>query len=185
MKELVIIDGYNYLFSIIDNIGLKDNELEEIREKFIEELAEYRNITGYDIIVVFDSYKYPKSIKSSRRYKGIEMIFSGSKTTADHIIEELSNIKKEYERKIIVTSDNTAQTVVFKENIYRKSSREFFMELQHLKKELKSRVKKINMQNRSAGFSSLEKRLKRDQIEKISGIIKSFNTGEPKNKKDR
>ena len=42
MKELVIIDGYNYLFDIFDNLRLKNNELEEIREKLIitqEELA--------------------------------------------------------------------------------------------------------------------------------------------------
>lgn len=185
MKELIIVDGYNYLFSVFDNIRLKDNELEEIREEFIEELSEYRNITGYDIIVVFDSYKYPKSVKSRIKYKGIELIFSGSKTTADHIIEELSNARKGYEKKIIVTSDNTAQTVVFKENIYRKSSREFRIELSNIKKDLKNKISKLNKENRISGFSSLEKRLKKDQMEKISKILKNFSGDKLKNKKDK
>ena len=45
-------------------------------DKFIGELAEYKNITGCDVIVVFDSYKYPKSEKSRSMHKGIEIIFS-------------------------------------------------------------------------------------------------------------
>lgn len=159
MKELVIIDGYNYLFSSSGNLLLKNDELEEIRERFIEELVEYKNITGSDIIVVFDSYKAEKSLKSSKKYKGIELIFSGTNTTADHIIEMLSNKKREYDKKTIVTSDNTAQTVIFKENIYRKSSREFCLELKQVKNELNRKIKNLNRQNRKTAFASLEKRL--------------------------
>lgn len=185
MRELVIIDGYNYLFSIFDNSHIKNNELEEMRDKFIEELAEYKNITGCDVIVVFDSYKYPKSEKSRSMHKGIEIIFSGSRKTADHIIEELSNTKKGYEKKIIVTSDNTAQTVVFKENIYRKSSREFEMELQHIKKDLSNKIRRINRQNAGSGFSSLEKRIGKNQMEEISRIAKNSIKEKSENKKNK
>ncbi len=185
MKELIIVDGYNYIFNIFDNIRLINNELEEIRDRFIDELAEYKIVAGCDVIVVFDSYKYPKSLKSRNVYKGIEVIFSGSKTTADHIIEELSNIKKGYEKKVIVTSDNLAQTVVFKENIYRKSSREFQAELQHIRKDLGNKIRKINKQRSSGSFSSIEKRLGKDQIEKMAKIVKNPDRKSLENKKDK
>ena len=168
---------------IFDNLRLKNNELEEIREKLIEELAEYKNITGYDIIVVFDSYKVTKSTKSTKKCKGIELIFSGAKTTADHIIELLSNTRKEYDRKTIVTSDNIAQTVIFKENIYRKSSREFFIELQNLQKNLSGKIKRLQKQNKETAFFSLEKRLKKLEQKKLSEIIKNNNVEYKKNKK--
>ena len=181
MKELVIIDGYNYLFGIFDNLRLKNNELEEIREKLIEELAEYKNITGYDIIVVFDSYKVTKSTKSTKKCKGIELIFSGAKTTADHIIELLSNTRKEYDRKTIVTSDNIAQTVIFKENIYRKSSREFYLELQNIKAVLDKKIQSLNRQNRKTGFFSLEKRLGKNGLQSVTKYFVTGNEKKPKN----
>jgi len=170
MKELVIIDGYNYLFNVYDSSRLSKNELEGIREKFIEELVEYKSITGSDIVVVFDSYKFSGSIRNTKKYKGVEIVFSGSKTTADHIIEEMSYSKEGYDKKVIVTSDGTAQTVVFKENINRKSSREFFIELKKIKSDLRDKIRKINRDNRISGFPSLEKRLGKDQFNKISKL---------------
>jgi len=170
MKELLIIDGYNYLFNIFDNRKLSKNELEEIREKFVDELVEYKNITGFDVIVVFDSYKFPGSVRNSKEYKGIEIIFSGVKTTADHIIEEISYSRKGYDKKFIITSDNTAQTVVFKENIYRKSSREFYIELKKIKNDLKNKMRKMNIGNRKSSFSTIEKRLNKEQFERVSKL---------------
>ena len=163
MKNLFIIDGYNFIFHFYRPDLLKGYDLEILREKFISDLSDYFHGFSGKVIVVFDSSKNIGSIRHSKKVKGIEVVFSGSKKSADTIIEEIAHNKQGFDRKYVVTSDNIQQTVVFKENIYRKSIREFSLELASQKQQAKMSIKDINKMS-SAGFLSIGKRIKKKNL---------------------
>ena len=169
MKSLIVIDGYNFIFNYFDNRAIINDQLEMLREKLIDDLIQYKHNSDFDIIIVFDSNKSSDKSRHSSRIKGVEVIFSGKTKNADSVIEELAHSKAGYDKKFIVTSDNIQQTVIFKENIYRKSVREFCIELNSQKKEVTRKINELGKsQNRS--FSSLEKRLSQKSIEEFSKI---------------
>jgi hypothetical protein len=172
MRELIVIDGYNFIFRYYKSKNNKNGELELLRDKLVENLVEYKNQTGFDIVVVFDSHMSKNKAKSSLKYKGIEIIYSGERKSADDVIEKIAFLKSGYDRKYIVTSDNIQQTVIFKENIYRKSIREFYSEIKARKKETRSKIENSNKKQSAFGFLSIEKRLKKDQREEILKIKK-------------
>ena len=169
MKSLLVVDGYNFIFGCNDNRLTDKSELELLREKLIEDLAEYKYGTDYDIIVVFDSKMSEQKNRNSIKYTGIEIIFSGKIKAADNVIEEIAHRREGYEKKYIVTSDNIQQTVVFKENIYRKSVREFCKELNHKKNETRSKLNQHN-KTQAVSFSSFGKKLNKKSREEFSKL---------------
>jgi len=189
MKSLLVVDGYNFIFKYYDSRSINGSELELLREKLIGDLAEYRHNTDYDIIVVFDSNKSAEKGRHSIKHKGIEVIFSGRTKTADSVIEEIAHLKEGYDQKFIVTSDNIQQTVIFKENIYRKSVREFCQELNLQKREVRNKLTHFN-KAQTAGFSSIERKLgkkSREEFLRFKGDLnnKNFKDNEENRDKER
>lgn len=170
MKTLVVIDGYNFIFKYFKNNSIKENKLEFLREKLIQDLIDYKHSYNFDIVVVFDSNKSLEKHSHSLKIQGVEVIFSGKSKNADSVIEEIAHLREGYDRKFIVTSDNIQQTVIFKENIYRKSVREFCIELNKQKKEAKNILNNIKKSQNAAGFSSVEKKLSRKSKEEFLKI---------------
>jgi uncharacterized protein len=176
MKSLLIIDGYNFIFKYFNNNAITGNGLEILREKLIEDLIQYKHGKNFDIIVVFDSNKSSEKNRHSSKNQGIEVIFSGRTKNADSVIEEISHSREGYDKKFIVTSDNIQQTVIFRENIYRKSVREFCIELNQQKNEVRKQMAELGKFTGS-GFSSIEKRLGTKSKEEFSKIIKKLAKG--------
>lgn len=170
MKTLVVIDGYNFIFKYFESNSIKKNDLELLREKLIKDLIDYKHSCNFDIVVVFDSNKSSEKHSHSSKIQGVEVIFSGKSKNADSVIEEIAHLREGYDRKFIVTSDNIQQTVIFKENIYRKSIREFCIELNKQKKETKNILNSFKKSQNPAGFSSVEKKLSKKSKEEFLKI---------------
>ncbi|MCL4416399.1 MAG: NYN domain-containing protein [Actinobacteria bacterium] len=169
MKSLIVIDGYNFIFKYYSRKSVSSDKLEQLRHKLINDLAEYKHAGDCDIVIVFDSQKSSEKERHSIKTKGVEVIFSGKAKTADSIIEEIAHLKEGYDKKFIVTSDNIQQTVIFKENIYRKSVREFCMELNQQKRETRHKLSQIN-KSQNSSFSSFERKLDRKSKEELSRL---------------
>jgi len=183
MKSLLVVDGYNFIFKYYDNRSINGSELELLREKLIEDLVEYRHNTNYDIIIVFDSNKSAEKGRHSIKHKGIEVIFSGRTKTADSVIEEIAHLKEGYDKKFVVTSDNIQQTVIFRENIYRKSVREFCQELNKQKRDVRNKLTHLN-KTQTAGFSSVERKLSKTSKEEFLKLKKNLGNKNLNDKKD-
>ncbi len=93
--------------------------------------------------MVFDAKHSKRNISSRELKDKIEVIFSKSGETADTIVEKLVQRNEEFERVFVVTSDYMQQKVIFKNNIYRKSTREFALEIKDFRKKLDMELKNI------------------------------------------
>jgi predicted RNA-binding protein with PIN domain len=103
--ERLIVDGYNIIFAWPELAALKDVNLQDAREMLIAILADYSAMTRQDITVVFDSHRRPDAEASDQVISGVHVLYSGRKTTADHVIERLLFETRRNDEVTVATSD--------------------------------------------------------------------------------
>jgi predicted RNA-binding protein with PIN domain len=103
--EHLIVDGYNIIFAWPELSALKDVNLQDARELLIATLADYAAMTRQKVTVVFDSHRRPDADASQQEVSGIQVIYSGRKISADHVIERLLFEAKSTDEVTVATSD--------------------------------------------------------------------------------
>jgi predicted RNA-binding protein with PIN domain len=103
--ERLIVDGYNIIFAWPDLAALKDVNLQDAREMLIATLADYAAMTRQKVTVVFDSHRRPDAEASEQTISGVEVVYSGRKTSADHVIERLLFGARASDEVTVATSD--------------------------------------------------------------------------------
>lgn len=105
MKNLLIIDGYNFLFST--NIK---GDLEDERNRIAEKLISYAAVEGLEILLVFDG-KSEQVIKKPN----LKIVYTKKPFSADNFIEKLltkmhlkPNINEDV---ILVTNDQMTKNL--------------------------------------------------------------------------
>lgn len=172
MDELVIIDGYNFIFNFYRPKNTNHKKLEFFRERLLRDLAQYRNYKGFNIIVVFDAKHGFRNSRSSQIIDMIEVIYSRRGETADSVVEKLVHNNEKYKKIFVVTSDYMQQKVVFKQDIYRKSIREFAIELKDFKKKLEEEIQNLK-RDAEKSFYILEKRVRKTSRSRLDDIRKN------------
>jgi predicted RNA-binding protein with PIN domain len=87
--DRLIVDGYNIIHAWPELAPVKDVSLEDARQALISLLADYAALTRTRVTVVFDSHRRGTGPPTSEEISGVEVIFSGGKVSADHVIERL------------------------------------------------------------------------------------------------
>lgn len=103
--DRLIVDGYNIIFAWPELAALKDVKLEDARDMLIGILADYAAMTRQNITVVFDSHRRPDAQASEQLVNGVRVVYSGRKTSADHVIERLLFEAKASDEVTVATSD--------------------------------------------------------------------------------
>jgi len=103
--ERLIVDGYNIIFAWPGLAALKDVSLQDAREMLIATLADYAAMTRQQVTVVFDSHRRPDAEASEQTISGVEVVYSGRKTSADHVIERLLFEARTSDEVTVATSD--------------------------------------------------------------------------------
>ncbi|MDD5622285.1 MAG: NYN domain-containing protein [Actinomycetota bacterium] len=171
IEDLVIVDGHNFIFNILKGVRPGSEKLTYLKEKLVADLDLYKNQKNCDMVVVFDARNSDNPSRSIQIIDGVKVIYSRKNETADDIIEELAGMESDYRRKFVVTSDYLQQKVVFGKNIYRKSSREFNLEIKDLKERIREKITR-SREDSDKKFHSLEKRLSGKERKKLSELRK-------------
>lgn len=103
--DRLIVDGYNIIFAWPELAALKDVKLEDARDMLVAILADYAAMTQQKITVVFDSHRRPDAQASEQVVNGVRVVYSGRKTSADHVIERLLFEAKANDEVTVATSD--------------------------------------------------------------------------------
>lgn len=168
--NILVVDGYNVIGAWEELQRLKDKDMGQARDRLIELMAEYQAYSGQRVIVVFDAYSVPGMASKLESFK-IEIIYTKEKETADECIEKLVKTLKNVQNQVYVaTSDFAEQRTIFGSGALRKSTRELFIELKNIEKEIQESIenhKKIQPQSKIAlNQDILEKfeRMRRGEI---------------------
>jgi predicted RNA-binding protein with PIN domain len=172
MKELYIVDGYNFLFNYYSTKEVSSEQIEFFRDELLSDLIQYKNYNNCSMMVVFDAKHGDKFAQSRETIDGIKIIYSKGGETADSIVERIVHSNEKYDRIFVITSDYLQQKVVFKENVYRRSIREFAIELSDFKKRITAEVSEQRVKT-SHSFYSLENRLEKSTREKLDKMRKN------------
>ena len=105
MVERLIVDGYNIIFAWPDLAARKDRSLEDARDALVAVLADYGAMTRQAVTIVFDSHRRADGDASEQMINGVRVIFSGRKSSADHIIERLLFEARSGDEVTVATSD--------------------------------------------------------------------------------
>src|SRR6202171_5191070 len=103
--ERLIVDGYNITFAWPELSALKDVNLQDARELLIATMADYAAMTRQKVTIVFDSHRRPDAEASQQEVSGVQVVYSGRKTSADHVIERLLFEAKSSDEVTVATSD--------------------------------------------------------------------------------
>ncbi len=141
MEEYLILDGYNVINSWPKLKFLMDESLEVARNGLINKMAEYKAFKGINVIVVFDAYLVKGSIEKSEKLKGVEMVFTKEKETADTYIEKLIVELSKKNRVAVVTNDRAEQQIILGSGATRISVREMILEFDIIKSKINNKIK--------------------------------------------
>lgn len=124
LEELLIVDGYNMIYSWDSLKEIAYEDLANARDKLITYLYNYLPYLEHDIWVVFDGYQVKGNIGSKFHKKGLTVIYTKADETADAFLEKSAYDLKDKYRVTYATSDALIQNAVFSQGGFRMSAKE-------------------------------------------------------------
>ncbi|MCL5059004.1 MAG: NYN domain-containing protein [Actinobacteria bacterium] len=137
MKEYLVVDGYNIIFSWPDFEKMKKNNLDHARARLLDILVNYAAISGESVLVVFDAHLVRNNTEHSEvAGKNVEVIFTQEGETADSVIERLvGDLSGRGNNVYVATSDGAEQSLIFGLGAYRLTPRELLDRVKRARKE--------------------------------------------------
>lgn len=138
-KEILLVDGYNFMFAKNDLKELATEDLMAGREKVVQLLSEYAVFYDKEVYLIFDAYHVKGNQGSRKQFgKNLELIFTKEGESADFTLTKLAKDFSEKGRRVsVVTSDQAVQVQAFSgKGVSRYSSREFFVLLEDMRKQI-------------------------------------------------
>ena len=134
---LLLIDGYNLIFSDSYLKELSERDMGSARDQLIERISNYAGYTGCETVVVFDAYRVPAGTVHEEVINGVRVVFTAEDESADIYIGIVSAANRD-RQVFAVTSDSLIQQDVWVHGALRISSREFLEELSRTEEEIRS-----------------------------------------------
>ncbi|ACV61221.1 protein of unknown function DUF901 [Desulfofarcimen acetoxidans DSM 771] len=165
MKEYLVIDGYNVIYTWPKLARLSDTSLEHARVKLVDIMASHSALSGQLIKVVFDAHQVKNITQRQEQVNGIEILYTQQGETADALIERITGDLIKLGKVYVVTSDWDEQRIIFGRGAYRMTPRELWEQVKKIRQKNMSEYS-INLP--TEGY--LENRLNesvRDLLEKL------------------
>ncbi len=164
MKEYLILDGYNVINAWPELKLLMNDSLEVARNELVEKMAEYSAFKGVKVIIVFDAYLVKRNVGNNEKLKGIDVIFTKEKETADSYIERIIVDLSKDKRNIVsvVTNDWVEQQMVLGGGATRISVREMVLEFDQIKSKITKKIQAPKIQK-----ETLFDRVDKSTLEKL------------------
>jgi len=167
-RNITIIDGYNVINAWPNLSDISKTSLESARENLIDELAEYKSMSGEEVIIVFDAYNLDRPKETISEKFGMKIVFTRRYQTADTYIEkQILKISQKHNLKV-VTDDGQIQILASNKGAARMTSTELKAEIFNNRRKINRRKK----QDFNRNFDSFP--LSKEMIEKIDQIKNSL-----------
>ncbi len=141
-EDVLIVDGYNMIGAWPELEKLKQEKLEDARDRLLDLLANYQSYAGVSVSVVFDAFRVP-GLGAEYKQHRLNVVFTREKETADECIERLVGETTSVKRNVYVaTSDQTEQRVAFGRGALRLSARELRIAVEESRKEIERTIRK-------------------------------------------
>ena len=142
-NKLLIIDGYNLIYSRDDLTELAEFSLEKAREELMDLLSNYAAYTKTDLVLVFDAYRVKEGVGSDFVHDGYRVVYTKQDETADAYIEKMMHYLGPDYNITVVTGDRLVQFAAVHSGVLRMTAKEFFDDLTRVGNQITEFVKKL------------------------------------------
>lgn len=142
-NKLLIIDGYNLIYSRDDLTELAEFSLEKAREELMDLLSNYAAYTKTDLVLVFDAYRVKEGVGSDFVHDGYRVVYTKQDETADAYIEKMMHDLGPDYNITVVTGDRLVQFAAVHSGVLRMTAKEFFDDLTRVGNQITEFVKKL------------------------------------------
>jgi predicted RNA-binding protein with PIN domain len=141
MAHYLLVDGYNIIHADATLLRLAEDSLETARLKLCDLLCEFKALSLYRIIVVFDAHLVSGGIGSVMQYHNIKVVFTKEAETADHYIEraayKMASIKTD--KVTVATSDVLEQLIILGQGANKLSAEALLTEIETARETMRKR----------------------------------------------
>lgn len=164
--KFIYIDGYNVINAWSMLKVLKDESLEDSRDKLIDMIHEYAEFKNIDISVVFDAHLQKGSAEKHIKNGKIEVVYTKEGEIADCYIER--NVQDRSKRGIVgvVTSDYLEQRITFQMGAIRITPKEFLNDIVKIKEHIDTRTRLKYEEE----HNNLSKHVDKDTMKKLEKL---------------
>ncbi len=136
-QKYLLVDGYNLIYAWPELKAVLDVNLDGARGKLLDILSNYKAMTDYEVIAVFDAYKVKGHEVTASDYLNIHQVFTAEAQTADAYIERFTHEHGKKYDITVVTSDGLEQVIIRGAGARLFSSRDFIEEVERKAAELR------------------------------------------------
>lgn len=142
-RRMIIIDGYNVIYSWEELKNTADFSLEKARDELMDILSNYVAYTKTELVLVFDAYLVKDGEGSDFMRDGYRVVYTKADQTADAYIERMMHeLGPDYSIRM-VTGDRLLQFSAVHSGISRMTALEFYDEVTRVGNEITDFVKKL------------------------------------------
>ena len=143
IRRLVIVDGYNLIYSWDALKEIADESLEKARETLMDILSSYVAYTKQELTLVFDAYLVKDGEGSDFMHDGYRVVYTKENQTADTYIEIMMHeLGPNYHIKV-VTGDRLLQFSAVHAGVSRITAKEFEAEVTAIGREITNFIQKL------------------------------------------
>jgi len=142
-RKMLIIDGYNVIYSWDDLKEIADFSLEKARDTLLDLLSNYAAFTKTELTVVFDAYLVKDGVGSDILRDGYRVVYTKKDQTADAYIEQMMHELGPDYTIHVVTGDRLVQFSAVHSGILRMTSKEFLAEVTAVGNEINEFIRKL------------------------------------------
>lgn len=137
VKEYLLVDGYNIIFSWDELNELAKANMDAARLKLMDILSNYQGYKKCTLILVFDAYKVKGGVGSVQKYHNIDVVYTKEAETADQYIEKVAHEIAKSNSVTVATSDALEQLIIMSKGATRMSARAFREEILKTNEEMR------------------------------------------------
>ncbi|MCL2204572.1 MAG: NYN domain-containing protein [Defluviitaleaceae bacterium] len=141
MAHYLLVDGYNIIHADEALTRMAGDSLETARLKLCDLLCEFKALSMYRIIVVFDAHLVSGGIGSVTDYYTIKVVFTKEAETADHYIERAAYTmaRARADKVTVATSDVLEQMIILGQGARKLSADALLTEIEAAREKMRVR----------------------------------------------
>lgn len=129
LKEYLLVDGYNIIFSWEELNKLAKDNMDAARYRLMDILSNYQGFKKCTVILVFDAYKVKGGQGEVQDYHNIHVVYTKEAETADQYIEKVTHEVAKDNYEVVATSDALEQLIILGKGAVRLSAKDLKEEI--------------------------------------------------------
>ncbi len=137
VKEYLLVDGYNIIFSWDELNRLAKENMDSARHKLMDILCNYQGFKKCILILVFDAYKVKGGTGEVQDYHNIHVVYTKEAETADEYIEKVTHDIARKHHVTVATSDALEQMIILGQGAVRLSAGDLKEEILRIRDQIR------------------------------------------------